>query len=127
MCFYSEFYRAGDFLVYRKQSSMLIGRVRGVVIDKVDNNTLKLKINTTFSHEQLPNCRAADSRHTRGNGKEVWLVENEVKLINPANIERRIVVWLCDTPEPVKYDYYAQEIVYNIDNRWKYRDISMRH
>jgi len=126
-CFYSEFYRAGDFLVYREQSSTLIGRVRGVVIDEEDNNALKLKIEAIFSHGQLPNCRAADSRHTRGNGKEVWLVENEVKLINPANIERRIVVWLCDTPEPVKYDYYAQEIVYNIDNRWKYRDISMRH
>lgn len=106
---------------------MLMCRVRGVVIDEVDNNSLKLKIDTILSHEHLPNCRSTDNRHTRGNGKELWLVEGEVNLINPIYIERRIVVWLCDLPEPEEFDFYIKEIVYQFDGKWNYRDITMRH
>ncbi|GET03676.1 hypothetical protein GLOIN_2v1880882 [Rhizophagus clarus] len=58
---------------------------------------------------------------------ELWLVEDAVKLVNPANIEQRIVVWLCDMPEPDEYDYYIKEIVYYFDGHWKYREIATRH
>ncbi|GES99006.1 hypothetical protein GLOIN_2v1880882 [Rhizophagus clarus] len=122
-----EYYRAGDFLLYHEQSSTFICRVRGIVIDELDNNTLKLKVDTLLSHENLPNCRFNDNRHTRGNNMELWLVEDAVKLVNPANIEQRIVVWLCDMPEPDEYDYYIKEIVYYFDGHWKYREIATRH
>ena len=62
-------------------------RVRGVVADEMDNNTLKLKIDQLLSHKNLPNCRSTDNRHSRSNSKELWLVEGEAKFVNPANIE----------------------------------------
>ena len=48
-------------------------------------------------------------------------------MINLANIERRVIVWLCDMPEPEEYEFYIKEIVYRFDGRWKFRDIKMRH
>ena len=110
------------------QSSTFICRVRGVVVDEMDNNTLKLKVDPLLPHEDLPNCRSDDNRHTRGNNMELWLVENAVKLVNPENIEHHIIVWLCDMPEPDEYNYYVQEIVYHFnDGRWKFRGIAARH
>ena len=50
---------------------MHICRVRGVIIDEVDNNSLKLKIDRILSHENLPNCRSTDKRHDYGNGNEL--------------------------------------------------------
>jgi hypothetical protein len=103
-------------------------RVRSVVIDEIDNSTLKLKTDTLISHENLRNCRSTDNRHTRGEGKELWLVEGETKLVNPANIERRIIVWLCDMPEPTeRYDFYVDEIMYHFGGRWQYRNIAERY
>ncbi|GBC32802.2 hypothetical protein GLOIN_2v1880882 [Rhizophagus irregularis DAOM 181602=DAOM 197198] len=123
----NKVYKAGDYLVYYKQSSTYMCRVRGVVVDETDGNMLKLKVDQLFSHENLPNCRSTDNRHIRGNGKELWLVEGEAKFINPQNIERHITVWLRDMPEPEEYDYYIQEIVYFFNGKWKYRNIIMRH
>ena len=51
-----------------------------------------VKTDTLISHEDLRNCRSTDTRHTRGKDKELWLVEGETKLVNLANIERRIIV-----------------------------------
>jgi hypothetical protein len=103
-------------------------RVRSVVIDKIDNSTLKLKTDTLISHENLRNCRSTDNRHTRGEGKELWLVEGETKLVNPANVKRHIIVWLCDMPEPANgYDFYVNEIMYHFGGRWQYRNIAERH
>jgi hypothetical protein len=62
-------------------------RVRSIVVDETDNNTLKLKVDILLSHENLPNCHSTDSRHTRRNGNELWLVEGKMKLLNIANIE----------------------------------------
>ena len=39
---------------------MFICRVRGVIIDEMDNNLIKLKIDPVLSHENLPNCRSID-------------------------------------------------------------------
>ncbi|CAG8560398.1 12892_t:CDS:2, partial [Cetraspora pellucida] len=85
---------SGDFLMYHEQSSISICRVRGVVVDKTDNNSLKLKVDRIISHKDLPNIRPTDNRHIRGNGKELWLIEGETNLVNPANIERHVNVWL---------------------------------
>ncbi|UZO25599.1 uncharacterized protein OCT59_017864 [Rhizophagus irregularis] len=122
-----EFYKAGEFLIFREQSSTFMCRVRSVVNDEMDNNTLKLKVDMLLKHEKLPNCRPNDNRHTRGNNMELWLVEGEAKLVNPSNVVQHIVVWLCDMPEPDEYDFYIKEIVYSFDSRWKYRDIASRH
>ncbi|PKC54996.1 hypothetical protein RhiirA1_446940 [Rhizophagus irregularis] len=122
-----EFYKAGEFLIFREQSSTFMCRVRSVVNDEMDNNTLKLKVDMLLKHEKLPNCRPNDNRHTRGNNMELWLVEGEAKLVNPTNVVQHIVVWLCDMPEPDEYDFYIKEIVYSFDSRWKYRDIASRH
>ena len=92
-------------------------QVRSVVVDEIDNNMLKLKIDTLISHENLRNCRSTDNWHTREKGKELWLVEREAKLINPANIEWHILVWLCDMPEPEVYNFYIKEIMYRFDGR----------
>jgi hypothetical protein len=59
--FHLESYRAGEFLIYREQSSTIICRVRSIVIDETDNNTLKLKTDTLISHEDLRNCRSTDN------------------------------------------------------------------
>ena len=48
-------------------------------------------------------------------------------MINLVNIERHIIVWLCDMPEPEEYEFYIKEIVYRFDSRWKFRDIKMRY
>ena len=53
-------YKAGDFLIYCEQSLMFMGRVRGVIIDEMDNNSFKLKIDRILSHENLPNCCSTD-------------------------------------------------------------------
>ena len=50
-----------------------------------------------------------------------------MNLVDPANIVRRVIVWLCDTPESEEYEFYIKEIVYRFDGRWKFRDIKMRH
>jgi len=97
------------------------------VIDETDNNTLKLKTDTLILHENLHNCHSTDNRHTRGKGKELWLVEGETKLVNLENIGQRIIVWLRDMPEPEEYDFYVDEIMYYFDGRWKYRNIVARH
>ena len=98
-----------------------------MIIDEIDDNSLKLKVDLILSHENLPNCHSTDKRHNHGNGNELWLVEDCVKLVNLANIERHIIVWLCDMPEPEKYDFYIKEIIYYFDSRWRYHDITMRH
>lgn len=97
------------------------------MVDETDNNILKLKTDTLISHEDLRNCRSTDNRHTRGKGKELWLVEGKMKLVNLASIEQRIIVWLCDMPEPETYDFYVDKIMYHFDGRWKYRNIAERH
>lgn len=55
--FYLEFYKAGEFLIFREQSSTFMCRVRSVVNNEMDNNTLKLKVDMLLKHEKLPNCR----------------------------------------------------------------------
>ncbi|GES96278.1 hypothetical protein GLOIN_2v1880882 [Rhizophagus clarus] len=95
-----EYYRAGDFLLYHGQSSTFICQIRGIVIDELDNNTLKLKVDTLLLHENLSNCRFNDNWHT---------------------------FWLCDMPEPDEYDYYIKEIVYYFDGHWKYCEIVTRY
>ncbi|EXX53837.1 hypothetical protein RirG_240150 [Rhizophagus irregularis DAOM 197198w] len=52
-----EFYKAGEFLIFREQSSTFMCRVRSVVNNEMDNNTLKLKVDMLLKHEKLPNCR----------------------------------------------------------------------
>uniref|UniRef100_U9UVI7 BAH domain-containing protein n=1 Tax=Rhizophagus irregularis (strain DAOM 181602 / DAOM 197198 / MUCL 43194) TaxID=747089 RepID=U9UVI7_RHIID len=118
---------AGDFLICYEQSSTFICRVRGIVVDEINNNSLKLKVDQIISHDDLPNCHLTDNRHTRGNGNELWLVEGKTNLVNPENIAQRIIVWMCDMPEPEVYDFYIKEIIYRFNNRWKFRDITMRH
>ncbi|RIA95638.1 hypothetical protein C1645_816470 [Glomus cerebriforme] len=49
-------------------------RVRGIVADEMDNNTLKLKIDQLFSHENLPNCRSTDNWHSCGNEPKEYLI-----------------------------------------------------
>ena len=92
-------------------------RVRSVVVDEMDNNLLKLKVNRILSHENLPNIHSNNNCHTRGNGKELWLIEGEINLINPANVEQRINIWLCDVPEPSEYEFYIQEIIYYFNKK----------
>ncbi|CAB5153520.1 unnamed protein product [Rhizophagus irregularis] len=123
----NEVYKAGDFLICYEQSSTFICRVRGIVVDEINNNSLKLKVDQIISHDDLPNCHLTDNRHTRGNGNELWLVEGKTNLVNPENIAQRIIVWMCDMPEPEVYDFYIKEIIYRFNNRWKFRDITMRH
>ncbi|CAI2196278.1 2223_t:CDS:1, partial [Funneliformis geosporum] len=80
-------YKAGKFLEYRKQSLTFICRVRSVVIDEINNNSFKLKIDRILSHENLSNCHSTNNQHTRGNSNELWLVEGEVNLVDLVNIE----------------------------------------
>ena len=125
--FNSELFRAGEFLEYCEQSSIFMCRVRSVVMDEIDN-TLKLKTDALISHENLCNCRSTDNRHTRGKGKELWLVEEKAKLVNPESIKRHIIVWIRDMPKPAEvYDFYVDEIMYRFNGRWQYRNIAERH
>lgn len=105
---------------------MFICRVRGVVVDETDE-ICKLKVDRILMHQNLPNCRSSNNRHNRGNDKELWLVEGKPKLIDLECIDRHVVVWLCDLPEPAEYEFYIREILYRFGSRWKYRDISKRH
>ena len=91
------------------------------------NETYKLKVDRVLTHQNLPNCRSSNSRHSRGNDRELWLVEGQSKLIDLECIDRRVVVWLCDLPETAEYEFYIQEVLYRFNNRWKYRNISKRH
>jgi hypothetical protein len=50
-----------------------------------------------------------------------------MKLVNLANIERRIIVWLRDMAEPEEYDFYVDEVMYHFNGRWKYRNIATRY
>ncbi|CAG8576071.1 5459_t:CDS:1, partial [Cetraspora pellucida] len=59
---------------------MSICRVRGVVVDEADNNSLKLKVDCILSCENLPNIRLTDDRYIRGNGNELRLTEKESNL-----------------------------------------------
>ncbi|CAG8724668.1 2397_t:CDS:2 [Funneliformis caledonium] len=79
--------KVGEFLEYCKQSSTFICRVQSVVVDKTNNNSFKLKIDRILSHENLSNCRSTNNRHTHENGNELWLVKDEVNLVDLANIE----------------------------------------
>ncbi|KAF0551527.1 hypothetical protein F8M41_023288 [Gigaspora margarita] len=69
-----EIYKAGDFLTYYKQASLFMCRVRGVVMDEIDNNLYKLKVDRVLLHDDLPNICPTDNRHIHGSGKELWNV-----------------------------------------------------
>ena len=103
--------------MHHEQSSIFICRVRGVIVDETDKNSLKLKVDIIFSHENLPSIHSTDNCHIRGNGKELWLNEGETNLVNPTNVERRINVWLCDMPEPSEYEFYIKEIVNHFNGK----------
>ena len=90
-------------------------------------NTLKLKVDRLLFHQNLPNCKLTDHRRTRGQDKELWLVEDDSTFIDSASIVERVLVWLCDLPEPANYEFHIREILYQFNNRWKYRDIAKRH
>jgi hypothetical protein len=90
-------------------------------------DTLKLKIERLVSHQNLPNCKPNDHRRTRGQGTELWLVEDDPAFINPESIIGHVIVWLCDLPKPAEHRYFVKEILYRLYGRWKYRDISKRH
>ncbi|CAG8773313.1 1848_t:CDS:2, partial [Cetraspora pellucida] len=100
---------------------------RDVIVDETDKDSLKLKVDIIFLHENLSSIHSTDNRHIRGNGKELWLNEGETNLVNPTNVERRINVWLCDMSEPSEYEFYIKEIVYRFNGKWKYCDIKMQH
>ncbi|CAG8469584.1 1011_t:CDS:2 [Scutellospora calospora] len=118
-------YKAGDFVLCQT-SFQFICRIRSIVTNEI-NKDCKVKVDRLLQHHNLPNCRFDSDRHTRGNGKELWIVEGDSTFIDPENIRKPISVWLRDLPEPQTYSYYVQEIVYNFNGRWKYRDISKRH
>ncbi|CAG8787610.1 8618_t:CDS:1, partial [Acaulospora morrowiae] len=100
--------KAGDFLLCHEKSTIFICRVRGIVVDKMGEH--KLKVDRLLHHQNLPNCKSNNNRHTRGNGKELWLVESDSTLVNLVNVKQHVTIWLCDQQEPAKYDFYIQEI-----------------
>ncbi|CAG8734093.1 10446_t:CDS:2, partial [Cetraspora pellucida] len=89
--------------------------IRSVIVDETDKDSLKLKVDIIFSHENLPSIRSTDNHYICGNGKELWLNEEETNLVNPTNVEQRINVWLCDMPKPSEYEFYIKEIVYHFN------------
>ncbi|CAG8773156.1 27546_t:CDS:2, partial [Gigaspora margarita] len=70
----SEF--KGDFLTYYKQALLVMCRICEV-----------LKVDRVLLHDDLPNIHPTNNHHIRGNSKELWLIEGELILINPTNIE----------------------------------------
>ncbi len=54
-------YKVGNFLEYHKQSLTFICCVQGVVVDKTNDNSFKLKIDRILSYENLSNCHSTDN------------------------------------------------------------------
>ncbi|RIB09566.1 hypothetical protein C2G38_2208602 [Gigaspora rosea] len=77
----AEIYKAGDFLMYHKQSLLAMYQVHGVVIDEMDNNLYKLKVDQVLLHKELPNIHPTNNRHIRGSGKELWLIDGKSILL----------------------------------------------
>ncbi|CAG8795161.1 4489_t:CDS:1, partial [Cetraspora pellucida] len=119
-------YHSGDFLLCEELSSEFICHIHGIVINEVDR-TYKVKVDWLLQNKNLPNYRSNSIRHTRGDDKELWLVEGDPIFIDPVNINRHVVVWLCDLPTPENYEFYVKKIVYYFDDHWKYRDIIKRY
>ncbi|CAG8821894.1 2890_t:CDS:2, partial [Racocetra persica] len=93
---------------------------REVIVNEMNNNSLKLKVNQIFLNEDLPNVCFTDNCHICGSDKELWLVEGKSIFVDPTNIEQCINIWLCDILKPSEYKYYIKEIVYHFNGRWKW-------
>ncbi|CAG8804304.1 45454_t:CDS:2 [Gigaspora margarita] len=70
---------------------------------------------------------STDNHYIHENGKELWLNKEEPNLVNPTNVKRCIIVWLCNIPEPSEYEFYIKEIVYCFNGKWKYCEIKMQY
>ncbi|CAG8536215.1 23057_t:CDS:2, partial [Racocetra persica] len=104
------------------QDSPLFGE-HEIKLDRV----YKLKVDQLLQNKNLPNYHSNSIRHSRGNNKELWLVENDPIFIDPADISRCVIVWLCDLTESKHYEFYTQEVVYYFGGHWRYQDISKRY
>lgn len=89
-------------------------RLRGIV---EVNGEKMLKVDQLLAHQGLPAIKKTDNRHTRGEGRELWLVDKPAVTLPPNSVMESITVWLMDLPQLNQFDYYVQEILYQFDNR----------
>ena len=61
-------------------------------------------------------------------GKKLWLLKETIlPIIDIANIADHCIIWLEDNNILSYYDFSVAEIIYKFGNRWKIRNINLRH
>ena len=91
-----------------------IGRIEAIVKYKTHDGQLEdaLKLSRLLFISELGSFISAD-RKSRANNRELWMVEEEpLYTVSPDVINKSVVVWLEDQPQPNRFDYRICEILY---------------
>ncbi|CAG8501835.1 12034_t:CDS:2 [Cetraspora pellucida] len=67
------------------------------VNNELDNNS-RLKVDMLLSIQNLLNCQSDSDRHTRGDGRELWLIEGDSTYADPKSISYRIIRYFQEAP-----------------------------
>ena len=114
-------------MIYQIQehSTLQLGQINGIVMKENSDNKF-LYIQQIIYYTDLPRNLRSYERQSKSRKGMVWLTEKR-ELVNTNSIIDHVDIWLEDLPEPSKYDYQINEILYLHNNRPKLRPITQRH
>ncbi|CAG8685854.1 25316_t:CDS:2 [Dentiscutata erythropus] len=113
-------YTVGQFVEFiyinsNSQCKKQFGRIEAIVSFLPHNRLYNqiqtaLKMSRLLRHNELEiYCNQERSR--RGH-KELWMIEENYKIISPSYVLRHISVWIEDVSQPASYDFRIFEILY---------------
>ena len=111
-----NFKEADDIIIER------VGRIEAIVQCETQDGRLEnaLKLLRLLFINELGNFINAD-RRSRADNRELWMVEEEpLYTISPSVINKSVVVWLENQPQPNRFDYRVREILYQnfVTHQW---------
>jgi len=109
----------------QEHSTLQLGQINGIVMKENSDNKF-LYIQQIIYYTDLPRNLRSYERQNKSKKGMVWLTEKR-ELVNTNSIIDHVDIWLEDLPEPSKYDYQINEILYLHNNRPKLRPITQRH
>jgi len=116
-------YRLGDFVRYKHLGQVAVGRLRGIALQESQRVA---KIEQLIPYTALPGHLRSAARVHRSH-KQLYLVEDQSRIVDPSDICSRTTVWLRDLPKPQQYDYEVEEVLYSFRSRTRLRFIDRRH
>ncbi|CAG8486092.1 23367_t:CDS:2, partial [Racocetra persica] len=118
-------YRTGSFISYVDQQNHLqVSFLRAFV---QVNDTLRVKVQQLLKYSMIPAHLRSAERCLKSKCGCLWLVDERFVTMSTTRIRSHVKIWFMDQPEPKKYEYFVDEIIYQHNRSWMIHPIHYRH